>query len=77
MRNKEIKIPSKEDEIKFCPYDGDDCPKRGRCFGEVTGAEDASGEFSLVLFMELDIISSKSMSFSSESIRYTHIHNND
>jgi len=39
MRNKEIKPPLKEDERKFCPYDGEACPMRGRCFGEVSGAE--------------------------------------
>lgn len=39
MRKKEIKLPSKEDERKFCPYDGEACPKRGRCFGPVSGAE--------------------------------------
>ncbi len=39
MRNKEVKLPSKEDERKFCPYDGEACKKRGRCFGSVSGAE--------------------------------------
>lgn len=39
MRKKEIKPPSKEDERKFCPYDSEACPKKGRCFGPVTRAE--------------------------------------
>jgi len=53
MRNKEIKPPSKEDERKFCPYDGEACGSRGRCFGPVTGAEyDYSSE---VLSLEISL----------------------
>jgi len=39
MKKKETKLPSKEDERKFCPYDGEACTKRGHCFGSVSGAE--------------------------------------
>lgn len=38
-KKKEIKLPPKEDERKFCPYDGEACPRRGRCFGSVSRAE--------------------------------------
>lgn len=40
MGNKKINPYSfKDDEREFCPYDGEACPRRGRCFRSVTGVE--------------------------------------
>lgn len=36
MKDKEIKIYSSNDyEVEICPFDGEACSRRRRCFGEV------------------------------------------